>query len=308
MATAAFAVRTSRLRALEELSKADPTTNLTSTYVGLGIAIEQQIKAETDPAKVKKLTEAFGMFLDRIANNPQGVTYDHLVWVAETLFRIGAGVDRPGQGSAEAKDYYTRASKIYEKLLTMETSQKDEKAEIGLKVRLSKCQRRLGNYKDAINQLIGILSANDKLLEAQVEAAYTFQEWAETDPKYYAFAILGWRDKSNAQVVWGWGHLANMVSRNPQLRDTYHEARFNLADCRLKEAMSKSGADKTKGLNQAKFDISIIHRLDPKMGGDDWYPKYDRLFRTIQSALGEQARGLESLKTAAATTQASASK
>ncbi len=296
--------------AFEESVKDNPNGQalLMAFYIQLGQAVEEQIKAEVDPEKIKKLTSAFGVFLDRIANSADGAKFNSLSWVAETLFRIGSGIDRPGQSSAEAKDYYQRAKKVYEKLLAMPAADKPAKADLGIKVRLSKCERRLGNYKEAVNQLIDILSQNNKLLEAQIEAAYTFQEWAEhqKDPKFYQFALMGWRDKAGVQVIWGWGQMATLVQSNPDLINTYHEARLNLAECRLKEAMSKTGAEKTKGLNQAKFDISIIHRFDPKMGGDESYAKYDRLLKTIQSALGEQARGLESLKQV--TTQASASK
>ncbi len=286
---------------LESLSKDDPTLSLATMYRQLGEQIEEQIKAESDPQKVQQLTQSFGAFLERIASAAQDSSFDNLGWVGEMLFRMGSGIDRPGNTPPEARGYYDKAKGIYERMLAMPAEVKPEKADLGLKVRISKCKRRLGDYKSAINDLIVILQENDKLLEAQMEAAYTFEEWGDNeDPKYYSYAMLGYRDRSGKQIVWGWGQLANIVQRQANLRDTYYEARYNVANCRFKQAMKKSGAEKIDGLNKAKFDIKIIHRFDPTLGGDQWYTKYDRLLKSVESALGETPRGLEALNVAEA--------
>ena len=286
------------MAALEGLSKSDSNLQLSDIYMQLGREIEEQIKNETDPKKVNDLTKAFGAFLNRIASSPQGASFNNLGWVAEMLFRMGSGIDRPGTKNAEAQDYYKQAKAAYEKLLAMPADQKPPQADLGIKVRLSKCMRRLGEYQPAVNQLIQILNENTNLLEAQLEAAYTFQEWGDNvDPKYYRYAIGGWRDRAGKQVVWGWAFLANVVQRQEDLKDTYYEARFNISDCRLKEASkAKSNDEKKQILSTAKAEISVLQRLDPKMGGDTWYAKFDQLLKAVQSALREQPTGLRGLE------------
>lgn len=286
------------MAALEGLSKSDSNLNLSDIYMQLGREIEQQIKNETDQQKVNQLTKAFGAFLNRVASSPQGASFNNLGWVAEMLFSMGSGIDRPGTKNPEAENYYKQAKAAYEKLLAMPADQKPPQADMGIKVRLAKCMRRLGEYQPAVNQLIQILTENVNLLEAQMEAAYTFQEWGDNvDPKYYRYAIAGWRDRSGNQIVWGWAYLANVVQRQADLKDTYYEARFNISDCRLKEASkAKTPDEKKQILSTAKAEISLMQRLDPKMGGDTWYAKFDQLLKAVQSALREQPTGLRGLE------------
>lgn len=294
------------MAALEGLSKSDSNLQLSDIYMQLGREIEDQIKNETDPKKVNDLTKAFGAFLNRIASSPQGASFNNLGWVAEMLFRMGSGIDRPGAKNPEAENYYKQAKAVYEKLLALPADQKPAQADLGIKVRLSKCMRRLGEYQPAVNQLIQILNENANLLEAQMEAAYTFQEWGDNvDPKYYRYAIAGWRNRSGQQVVWGWAQLGNIVQRQSELRDTYYEARFNTNDCRLKEASkAKSNDEKKQILNTAKAEISLLQRQDPKMGGDTWYAKFDQLLKAVQSALREQPTGLRGLEQSGSAVQA----
>src|SRR5690606_5255492 len=131
---------------LEGLSKSDSNINLSDIYMQLGREIEQQIKNETDPQKVSQLTKAFGAFLNRIASSPQGASFNNLGWVAEMLFSMGSGIDRHGTKNPEAENYYKQARAAYEKLLAMPADQKPAQADMGIKVRLAKCMRRLGEY------------------------------------------------------------------------------------------------------------------------------------------------------------------
>jgi hypothetical protein len=69
-----------------------------------------------------------------------------------------------------------------------------------------------------------------KMLEAQRQAAYSYQEWAEAEKGkgYYLNAMGGGRkNKATGQfIVWGWAQMANMVIRNPNLKHVFHEARY----------------------------------------------------------------------------------
>ena len=85
-----------------------------------------------------------------------------------------------------------------------------------------------------------------------------------------------------------------------KFNDVFHEARYNLALCRLKYAESKNGKERIDLLHQAEGDILVIQRLDPKMGGEKWYGQYDALLRKIQGLLGvkEDKQGLKAAEKA----------
>lgn len=183
-----------------------------------------------------------------------------------------------------------------------------------MKIRLARCLRRLGqrdpaDFDDAMKLLVEVLRVRNTMVDAQIEAAYVYQARGEQDARYYPLAINGGQrikqaDGSTVALVWGWAKIAAVVAGRPQYESIFHQARYNLAWCRFKEAMSQGDAEKAKLLKQAQTDIRTVYRLYPDMGkglslepgGKDWREKYDDLLRTIQKLLGEPAKGLEGLR------------
>jgi len=316
------------MQALETLVQqqgdADAGGTLTRIYISLGRELQQQLerlRKEKNTEQVGKVAGAFELFLDRIRGRQKGNTYNSLNWVAETFFGLGAGFDLGGGGalSPKAENYYGKAAETYRDILhKCEESEKEkskekeeEKKKLGekeeekqkqeefkcppaacnsVKIRLARCLGRLGQRKDARGLLVEVLKQNNLLLEAQLEAAYLYQDWGEDNPTAYTLAIRG---STSYKEIWGWGGIANRVARSPKHQSIFHEARYNLALCRFKLAMSKSGTEKKDLLEQAKKDVLIIQRLYPEMGGNEWFAKYDDLLKKTQRLLGETPGGLK---------------
>jgi len=53
--------------------------------------------------------------------------------------------------------------------------------------------------------------------------------------------------------------------------------------------------DESKMRDGIKFTKDLIV-FYPDMGGDDWRPKFDRLVRDIQTAIGDPVKGLEAFE------------
>jgi hypothetical protein len=249
--------------------------------------------------------KGFEAFLTQISGRDEGNTFSTLNWVGETFFNMADKLDDGAAVPEQAKAYYTNASKTYQGMIGRIKEKKIEPpspdALLALEIRLAMCERRLGNFKEAIDRLQAILVKNPRMLEAQRQAAYSYQEWAEAkDAGYYINAMGGGRkDKATGQnIVWGWAQMAAMTIRNPNLQSAFHESRFNLAECRFKMAMKKTGAEKADLLNRAGKDISYTFTLSPKMGGEEQYRKYDKLLKNIQRAAGQKDSGLAGLEEA----------
>jgi hypothetical protein len=131
------------------------------------------------------------------------------------------------------------------------------------------------------------------MIDGQIECAYSYQDRGDENPRWYKLAILGSRKH---EQFWGWGQLANRVANNKAYRGTFHEARYNLAQCRMKYALAHEGEEKNEWLQKAENDILVVARLFPEMGGDEWRPKYDKLLKDIQQLLGKPDRGLDVIK------------
>jgi tetratricopeptide (TPR) repeat protein len=293
---------------------------LTRIYISLGRELEEQVQAlQSDPTKKEALNatlKGFETFLSNIGTRKEGNTFNSLSWVGETFFRLGSGLDTGETASEQAKDYYLKASKTYDNMFAQvakdPTFAPNAEAVTSLEVRLSMCERRLGHHKEALDRLTKILQKNERLLEAQRQAAYTYEEWARQNPGYFLNAMLGGRKNpaTGRNLVWGWHTMSAMVQNNPNkdISDgMFHEARYNLAHCRYQHAMSLSGADKTEKLKLARGDIGITYRLRPSMGEKyQWKEKYEKLLQDVQKELGEEPAGLSAFDAQPAGTAASA--
>jgi len=287
--------------ALEALVSADgdaaAARRLTEIYILLGRELQETLKRlrqENKNEEAEKVAGGFELFLDRISARDTGNTFSSLNWVAETYFNLGASLDPEGQETPKkAQEYYQRAAETYLKILTM--VKEDEKGEfapagaaINIEVRLAMCLRALGEHARAMKILLNILRERETRVDVQIEAARTYQDWAKLKGKsgYYNFAIKGGNKEKGRYIVWGWGGIARRVAPFPKYESTFHEARYNLALCRLRLAQRQQGAERDKTLEMAELDITRVYQLYPKMGGDEWYRKYDELLKTIQKLRG----------------------
>ena len=287
---------------------AEGSKKLTQIFISLGRELQtmlERLRAEGKDEEAKKVADAFTMFLGKISERTEGNTFNSLNWVAETFMGMAAGYDTDGSGdSPEAKQYYGEAAGTYKAMLKKIEEDPDfapsAASTTGLKIRLAKCLRALGDFKEAQTILLKILLKNNMMVDAQMEAAYTYQAWGSKNPDAYGKAILGGKKATKGgktvNVIWGWGKIAKLVARSPKHANIFHEARYNLALCRYKWALAESGSKKTEMLRRAKSDILATERLFPKLGGPEWRAKYDSLLKDIQTGLGEDASGLPKRK------------
>ncbi len=283
---------------------------LTRIYITLGRELEEQVailRKENKAAQLERVTEGFKLFLDRIAGREKGNTFNSLNWVAETFYRLASGYESADNESPpQARAYYQKAAATDEKI--MATAQVDPafarpEALLAVKLRMARCQRRAGDFKQAIDSLVEVLNEKPTLLDVQKEAALTYQEWGKKNPDYYTLAIAGARKVKDekgqeSNIIWGWNRLSAVTQRNAKFQEVFHEARYNLAKCWLLQARQQSGAEKQTSLDRAESSIKVIARLRPDLGGGDWPRKYDKLLRVIQEEAGRPVTGLTPMKPA----------
>ncbi len=284
---------------------------LTIIYFRLGRELQETLKRlrqESKTEEADRVQEGFELFLERVSERETGNTYNSLLWVAETFYSLGAGLDSGEETPEEAVEHYTSAARAYLSILNQikadETGEfAPADAETNIQVRLAMCLRALDQHEDALNKiLIKILKQRENHVDVQVEAARTYQDWAamKGHSDKYLTAIRG-AEVDGRYLVWGWSGISRRVARFPQFQDVFHEARYNLALCRFLLAQAGPKAERKGLLKQAELDVTRIHQLYPKMGGDESYRKYDDLLKKIQKAQGvRDPRGLGGRPKAAA--------
>lgn len=310
--------------ALQQLDKAEAAMNalektgginVTPIYMSLGRQLEETYKrllAAGDRKAAANAAGGFEFFLTRLAARPAAESnFATLYWVAETFMTLGDGLaGNQGKPPAGAIQYYKKAAGVYEAILkACEANPKfapKPGAIVAVQIRLARCLRSQREYKKALEVLVDVLKTRETSLEAQREAAYTYQAWGQDEPGYYVFAVRGGhkvqrKDGSVGYLVWGWGAIGRKVQYVKKFSNEFHEARYNFALCLFKYALSKTGKERDKCLRQAEGAIRVDQLLDPKMGGEKWYGQYDALLRDIQGQLGvsKDKQGLKAAEEAA---------
>jgi tetratricopeptide (TPR) repeat protein len=295
------------LDALERLSSGDEAEAARSTQMlaSMAYALQQKLDDATRQNQTEKLapmSAALKSLLVRIAEHGKTTDANTLIWVAEAYEKLAsesAGGGKAGGTEklpAEAETNSRNAIKVYEQILARSKSEPDfltsEKA-TAARYRLALAYRASGDFDQAIARLAEVLKGKPTLLSVQIEAARSYQMRGAADrPEYYIAAIQG--GKGDTAPIWGWGKLANKTSTDAKFRDTFHEARYNIALCRklFAESLPDTDSKKKSLLELAKDSVRDTQQFESTMGGEKWKPKYDALLRELQKALALPVVGL----------------
>ena len=302
---------------------------LTAIYIAMGRDLQEEIRqlvAAGDTSEVAALSSAFEAFLKRLVGRESGATFNALFWVADTYVELAAGLAQaPGaETSAQAtakrsREYYEQAVAAFETILKRDKADADFMPDQYLplvEMKLAKAYRGAGEHNKALALLTALLKEKPNVLDVQFDAAYTYQEFAASDParrgKYFTRAVLG-GDTDEYRNIWGWNALAQKIRAQSErvrreaagdpaktqlaedYRQRYQEARYNSVYCTHALALlAATPAEKQRLLKVAKQGIwSVYAIVDAEFGGGQWKSKNDQLLRKIQNALGEPETGLK---------------
>lgn len=270
--------------------KPDANDRLVRIFIGLARDIRDQLDAAT-PERKTQLISAFRVFLDSIGRSASDPAT--LQWTAQTLSQLGEASMSNSELRAQGQAAELLASAIgtFQNL----REQLGDQTPASLLFQLGRAYRLSGEYKQAIDLFEEILKGSPTMLDAQIEAARAYEQWAgAVDAKYaaraYETALNGARPGPNGKnIIWGWGHISRMVSGRPEFREQFFEARYRVALCRF--LMGKASQSE-RVLQQAINDITQVAALYPELGGPERRGQFDLLLKEIQKALGRKAEGL----------------
>lgn len=270
----------------------DGKARMIGIYVSLARDLERQL-AVASPVAQAALSQGFESFLRKAAEGSDDITV--LNWVADTFYGMGNGLIQGGKLSSEAQRYFTAATKAYDQVLAaaeQDPALLPSNAVQQIYVRQAMALRQVGNYQKSIDLFAKVL-ATKRFLNMQIEAAKTLQQWGTLGDNENALtqAIRGSRPGADGKnLIWGWGRIAKLVAREDKYRDTFHDARYNIAKCRYELSKKQSGKSQQAGLSRAKSDLIATQKLYG-LGTPDQKKRYETLMKSIQTSLGEPASG-----------------
>jgi hypothetical protein len=247
--------------------------------------------------------KSFETFLDHMSQRKEGQDYASLMWVAETYRALGDGLEE-GDAS-KATGYFEKAGAALQMILDEERQKPGyipADALTGVQLRKAIALRRQKAFDEARKVVVSILKEHPRALDAQEEAAQLYQDWAARghpgDRSKWALAIDGdQRSKKKAEkdrIIWGWSGIAQRLDSSlaqgqevsPEYQRQYLTARYNVAFCRLQDALSQSKRkNREELLELAKADLLVTARLNSDLGGAESWEKFNHLYREIQQKL-----------------------
>ena len=214
------------------------------------------------------------------------------VWVAETCLALGDDGQRPPE-SSEAAAYVRRAVRtclaIVDRLrVTPSWGPPDAASDI--QVRLAVGLRAQGQCRQALDRLAAVLGQKNLRIDAQIEAARTWQTWGQEEPGSYLRAIRGdsyplrLPGGASRQVpIWGWEEIARQLAAFQRYREQFLDARYNLAVCRTKLAATQTGTSREETLDKAAAEVAAVRVRLPFLGSE-WAARFDSLLKEIEMA------------------------
>jgi hypothetical protein len=249
-----------------------------SVYVNLAKSVETQMMS-ADPAAKQQMSQVFEAFLQELSGGSSDVGV--LNWVAETFASLGSGFDDDETTLNEnAKRYYERSEAAFANILAMPNL--DPQLTTQIQVRSASVKARMRNFQSAMEEFVNVLKKTPNAINVQVEAARMLQKWGETDPQRYDLAIRGTTQEDPPGDIWGWGKIATSTLQHAQFRDSFYEARYEMARCQYRLALAKP-AEKAKLIRSSKRMLTQTKALYPTLGGEKWTGLYDELLAQVNA-------------------------
>ncbi|MGI9470551.1 MAG: hypothetical protein ACR2NZ_03395, partial [Rubripirellula sp.] len=273
----------------------DAQKKLTGIYIRMARDIREQLEV-ANPAQKAKLASAFRIFLDRISETTKDPAT--LQWVGQTLMDLAEASMQPNKIKAqgEAAELLKTALATFTRL-----KKQDPKTPLTVDFQMGKANRLLGNYQQSLDIFEKLLAEKPMMLDAQMEAALAYEQWAAIVPpkfagKAYEASLNGGRpDAKKQNVIWGWGKVSQLTSRDPKYKAMFFDARYHVALCRY---LWGKAAKNNALIEKAVTDITKVNALYPAMGGKEQRAKFDQLLKLIRKELGKKPVGLPALPAA----------
>lgn len=273
------------LKAMEQMEAVGGSDN-TQVYVELGQELEKEIERLKNSGETEQLAEvrgSFEKFLNELFQRKEGQAYNSLIWIAETYYSLGQGMDDKNA----ATGYYSKAASAYDDIISRKLIEGNGLA--GVKLRLANCRRAQGEYDQSLALVNEMLTENVNSLPAQFEAANILQSWGSNGRPEALIEAINGKLVGGEKQIWGWAAIAQRLSAvqasgrgSDDVEQKYLDANYNAFDSRRQYGLTQSGDGKKKALESARQEIEVFVALAGELEPETW-SRFDSLYRQIQA-------------------------
>ena len=276
-------------QAMEASNDPQDRVRLTIIYQRIAKELKSDFDALTSQTEQKEFASALSTFLDSIAKDSEDP--GTILWAGSTLRSVGESLVASDLNE-ESKPLFQSAVEALDKVEKIGfQGEPNEQAMISkLKLQRALSQRGAGNFEPAVEQLSEILRLKPSAINVQIEACETLQQWGKASKrsKKYLEATKGSgsytdpKTKRKKPLIWGWEKIALATRRNEKFRDTFFNALYHVAECRMEYGIIEGNS---KAIAAAKKEITKERERDPTFAGKaDWARKFQELENRIDAA------------------------
>ena len=265
---------------------------LTNIYQRIAKELKSDFDSLTSPQEKKEFATALSTFLNSISKDSQDP--GTILWAGSTLRSVGESLVSSSLNE-EAKPLFRNAVDALDKVEKIGFAGEPDEGVMLSKLKLQRAlsQRGAGNFEPAVDQLSEILKLKPKAINVQIEACETLQQWGKASgrSKKYQEATKGtgtygtYKDpktKRDKKLIWGWEKIAKLTRRNEKFRDTFFNALYHVAECRMEFGIIESNPD---AIAAAKKEITRERERDPTFAGKaNWARKFQELEARVDAA------------------------
>lgn len=275
---------------------------ITELYVSLGKLLKdelERLRNNGETERSDKLMTSFETFLNDMAGRKEGQTFGTLSWIGETYFALGETV---AGDAAKANSFYEKAGNAFTEILNRAKADQNfaSPAQLyGVKLRQVYVLRLKKDFAPAETLIADVLKENANNLKVQTAAAELYQDWGSSGQadsvKKLIVAIQG-TTKVGGQA-WGWGQIAYKLQKsaefpaNPAFVEGFLNARLNGSTCRYKYGREQTAKEKQKVLEGCRTELIATAAVTKDMS-EDWYQKFNALYRDVLKDLGQTVTDL----------------
>lgn len=286
------------MESLELVGGGDPAA-LTAIYQSLGQELQKELERLKGLGQIDAYNEvrtSFQTFLEKMFER-EAQSVGSLTWIAVTYFGLAQGSKADdGSMTKDAREFFDKAAITYQTILDRAAAEEDfieEKRLKGVRLRLANCRRNQEEFEMADELIKAVLANSERSLDAQVEANLLYQDWGISGvPDGAAKLQTAIRGNADAKM-WGWGQTALRLQRlidvsaenEEQYTDSFYEARYNVARCRIELGkLQSSTAKRDAEIERAISEINSFVRITPDFD-DDWFIKFEKVWEECHVAM-----------------------
>lgn len=277
------------MKQIVEQSK-DPNARKRVTAVYQLIASElregfDEIEDVQEKLSYAKSLEDFLVSIQKNASDPMT-----LLWAGTTMYSVADVLDKSGK-LERSRPMMKQAVATLDRAEDLGI---DGSQNASLKIQLIRyralARRGAGEYEQAVDDFIKLLSSQRVPVSYQIDAAQTLQEWGirKNDKTAISKATNGTGVYTNpktgkkAKAIWGWIQMRSATMTDPKYRDIFYTALYGIVEGRYEYGKMASSK---KAIASALREIEKERSRRPDFSGMAiWKKKFDALERKIRAS------------------------